>query len=395
MPQTIRRVLVVEGELPLAEDTRLQLVAAGVQEVTLADSRAAALARLAEARIDLLICDIGLSEQEGIALLRALSTLPGAPAVLLTARADASVLQAAELLAESLGLAVIGALPKPVSETALQEMLQRERRRRLLASQVLSIEPPADAVLLEAFTQGHYQAYFEARISRRTGRVEGVEVLARLLPPGLAPLGAQAFIGRLEALGRIDALTWQMAEQGYAFVRQAGGRGRALAVSLNLSPVMLSEETLVSRLVEGVARAGLHPRDVTLEITESAAIDSSPAVLAHLVQLRLSGFGLSIDDFGTGFSSLAQLSRVPVTEIKIDRQFTHRALIDPKARVVVESTIDLARRLGIRTCAEGVDSAEVLSLLEDLGADAFQGYHFHQPMPARDFLEWMLGTPGR
>ncbi|MDO9451523.1 MAG: EAL domain-containing protein [Stagnimonas sp.] len=219
--------------------------------------------------------------------------------------------------------------------------------------------------------------------------IEGYEILSRLVPlTGKSALPEQ-FISRLESLNRIAEMTWQVAEPGFALARAFHQAGRPFSISLNISAQMLDDDALLERLSEKVAAHGLDPRQITLEITESAAVDSRPGVLERLVHLRLRGFGLAIDDFGTGFSSLAQLSKLPFTEMKIDRLFTSSVVSNPKARAVVESSIHLARRLGMKTCAEGVDSEAVYRLMRELGADSFQGYHFHRPLPAREFTRWV------
>src|SRR6185503_19181892 len=133
------------------------------------------------------------------------------------------------------------------------------------------------------------------------------------------------------------------------------------------------------------------PEEVVLEITETAASRNQAAALENLNRLRMRGFELSIDDFGTGFSSLAQLVRTPFSELKIDRSFVGSLSTDTAARTLVESIVSLARRLGVRTVAEGIETQEQLEILLDLECDVGQGFLFAKPMPVGDWLAWMQG----
>ena len=128
-----------------------------------------------------------------------------------------------------------------------------------------------------------------------------------------------------------------------------------------------------------------------LEITESAASRNQGAALENLARLRMRGFDLSIDDFGTGYSSLAKLVRTPFSELKIDREFVIKLTTDPAARTLVESIIAIARRLGLRTVAEGIETEAQHEILLGLNCDMGQGYLFAKPMPAAEWLQWMQG----
>ncbi|HEX7112397.1 MAG TPA: EAL domain-containing protein, partial [Mizugakiibacter sp.] len=136
-----------------------------------------------------------------------------------------------------------------------------------------------------------------------------------------------------------------------------------------------------------VQEAGMKPRDVVLELTESAVIDEATHALNVLARLRLKGFGLSIDDFGTGYSSLAQLSHLPVTELKIDQGFVTGAPRQPRKRAVVEASLDLARKLGLSSIAEGVETIEEWQMLAELGCDHAQGALIGMAVPGHLLAE--------
>jgi EAL domain-containing protein (putative c-di-GMP-specific phosphodiesterase class I) len=125
-----------------------------------------------------------------------------------------------------------------------------------------------------------------------------------------------------------------------------------------------------------------------LEITESAAMTDVAHCLENLARLRMKGFGLSIDDYGTGYSSMQQLSRIPFSELKIDRSFVTDVALHPQRRVILASSIDMARKLGLKVVAEGVESPADWDRLKELGCTIAQGYFIAKPMPASEFINW-------
>ena len=139
------------------------------------------------------------------------------------------------------------------------------------------------------------------------------------------------------------------------------------------------------------AEAGLNPGRITLEITESGMTDDLDSLLDITTRLRLKGFLLAIDDFGTGFSSLTQLKRLPFTELKLDRTFVSGAAADGDSRSLLESSVNLAKRLQLKTVAEGIETEEEWNLLVWMGVDLGQGYHMARPMPADELLPWHTG----
>lgn len=392
MPLPYKTALLVDDDAAQRIVLELLLQDCGIDRVLVAHDAEGALSLLRTQPVDLLVCDLGLPGKDGVSLLREIGPLPRPPAVVIVSGVDSGLLQAAARLIAEMGVRLLGALSKPLRAGPLQALLSAalERPHGTPAGD-RGDDPVDDACLLGGLAQGWYEPFYEARIGCESGRVEGVELLARLCPPGRAAISPMRFIPRLEALGRVAEMTWQIADAGFGFVRRWRAAGLGLSVSLNLSPTLLHDADLVERLSTLAQAHRLEAREVTLEITESAAIDLSLSTLERLVHLRLRGFGLSIDDFGTGFSSLTQLSKVPFTEMKIDRSFTAEMQVDAKALAVVESSVSLARRLGLRICAEGVESGAILQRMRALRVDTVQGYHFHRPMPATAFEAWAGG----
>ncbi|HEX4873068.1 MAG TPA: EAL domain-containing response regulator [Nevskiaceae bacterium] len=385
-----RTALVVDDHAVQRRLAEAVLRLLGVGQVLGAGSSEQALSLAREHQPELLLCDIDMPGTDGIALLRQLAQLPQPPAVVVISAVDAALLRTVGQLARQFGLEVLGALPKPVGEPTLGPLLLH------------SVAPPegseryadphrgplAESVLEQALAERWFVPYYEPKVDRRSGRVLGAEVLARLQPPSGEPVSPSRFIAALERMGRINPMLWQLAEQSFRFAGQLTDQGWPIQLSFNLAPQQLLDDQLVERFVDLLREHGLSARQITLEITESAAIDAREQTLERLARLRLRGFGLSVDDFGTGYSSLAQLSSVPFSELKIDRSFSAGAVDDYRARAVVESCLDLARRMSLKTCAEGVETLGIFHLLQDLRCDTFQGYLFSRPRPEASFLTW-------
>jgi EAL domain-containing protein (putative c-di-GMP-specific phosphodiesterase class I) len=160
-------------------------------------------------------------------------------------------------------------------------------------------------------------------------------------------------------------------------------------MAINLSPCLLESTSLVQQIVDLVAHHGLRPEQVTLEITESSVVDCLGAALGVLARLRLKGLGLSIDDYGTGFSSMQQLARIPFNELKIDRSFVRDASRRPNLRVILQSALDMARQLGLSSVAEGIETMEDWKLVQACGCNVGQGWQIARPMPAGDLPRWL------
>jgi diguanylate cyclase (GGDEF)-like protein len=227
----------------------------------------------------------------------------------------------------------------------------------------------------------HYQPILELS----SGRVMGAEALARWQHPSRGLLAPGVFLGLVADAGLMDLFTMDVVDQ--AFLQQArwSELGYLLGVSVNISAASLRDDDLPNKIGRLIASRGVDPARVTLEITEDCFIADPEQALLVLERLRALGVELSIDDFGTGFSSLTYIRRLPVTELKLDRTFLTGAPRDKRAVAVIRSTVDLAHSLGLRIVAEGIEHLDALALVDDLGCDAAQGFLMGRPVPAEDF----------
>jgi diguanylate cyclase (GGDEF)-like protein len=222
----------------------------------------------------------------------------------------------------------------------------------------------------------------QPEVDLHTGSATGVEALARWRHPRRGLLQPVAFIREVESSDLLGQFTRYVLDRSVAAAAAWTAAGIDVPVSVNLSARSLLDAALPEQIADALRRHRLPSHRLVLEITETVAVSEHPAVDATLTALRATGVQLSVDDFGTGFSSLSFLARVPVDEVKIDRSFVGRMIDSPEAAAIVRSTVDLGRGLNLRVVAEGVETAAQRAALLDLGCTSAQGYHFCKPLPA-------------
>jgi EAL domain-containing protein (putative c-di-GMP-specific phosphodiesterase class I) len=241
--------------------------------------------------------------------------------------------------------------------------------------------------LRQAIDRDELTLYYQPVVNLRSGELDGLEALVRWRHPERGMLDPGEFVsiaedsGMIEAIGSWvqeracrQALTWQ----------QLRPDARPLDVAVNLSARQAAHRDLPSVVEEVLARTGLCPVHLRLEITESVLVDESATAIASLEALSELGVRLVLDDFGTGYSSLAYLNRFPFDALKIDRSFVEALGIEQEATAIVEAIIGMARGLSLEVIAEGVESEVQLSELQRLGCDFAQGHLFHAAMPERE-----------
>ncbi len=190
------------------------------------------------------------------------------------------------------------------------------------------------------------------------------------------------FIQVAEESGLLGTLTWTLLRQVASQMRDWDNRGHAITTSINLPPSLLTEPAFPAALEKLMRKQGLDNSKLTLELAETSAMQNPGLTIGVLEKLRNMGFGLSIDDFGAGYSSIEQLHRLPFTELKIDRYLVRELGYQPDASRIVKAIVMLGQQLDMSVCAEGVESPKVLDHLLDIGCDKLQGYFIARPGPA-------------
>jgi diguanylate cyclase (GGDEF)-like protein len=245
------------------------------------------------------------------------------------------------------------------------------------------------ADLRRGIHQGELVVHYQPQVRIADGHPIRLEALVRWNHPeqGLLPPGR--FLPLIERTAVMRTLTAEVLEQVLTQLAEWGEVGWSLPVAVNISLHDLADGRLTEQVVEGLHRHRIEPSRLSIEITEQALVGDPNRIHATLEALRRAGIELSLDDFGIGHASLTRLKRLPVSEVKIDRSFVQSFEGRSEDRAIVAAVVELARGLGLRCVAEGVETAQTLAALADLGCDAAQGYHLARPMPAAEAVAWM------
>jgi diguanylate cyclase (GGDEF)-like protein len=243
-------------------------------------------------------------------------------------------------------------------------------------------ERAIEAALQSADLTSEFQVYFQPVVQLPERFVVGFEALARWNSPQLGRIAPDKFIPIAERAGLIHRLTLSLFEKAVAQIKSLPG---SLTLSFNLSAHDVTSSETVAALLDIIRRAGVNPRQITFEITETSVIGSYEAAETCLQLLRKAGVKLALDDFGTGYSSLGYLHRLPIDCVKIDRSFVS-GIKDPIASGVVTSIVNLCRSMKMSCVVEGVEESHQLELLEAMRCRLVQGYHFSAPLPFEDIL---------
>jgi EAL domain-containing protein (putative c-di-GMP-specific phosphodiesterase class I) len=311
--------------------------------------------------------------------------------IIVASSRETSLLASVETMIEALGMHVLGALQKPLNQEKILGALKSFDANLALPAKDNALPAVCETELATAIRNGEIIAFYQPKVDIRTGMLKGVEALARWMHPTNGMVPPDRFIPLAEKSGLIHELTLSMLTQAMAQAALWNERGLQLKVAVNLSPLSLDIPGFVQKIVDLLAQHALQADQMVLEITEGSVVANLGTALGTLARLRLKGFGLSIDDYGTGFSSMQQLARIPFTELKIDRSFVHGAHSRQNLRVILQSALDMARRLELVTVAEGIETIEDWRLLQESGCMIGQGYLIARPMPANDLPIWLKG----
>jgi EAL domain-containing protein (putative c-di-GMP-specific phosphodiesterase class I)/CheY-like chemotaxis protein len=360
------------------------------QVVDAADGHSAlALFRDSATTVDIIISDLDMPGMDGMELIRHIGEAEVPVSMILSSAIDQAVLSSVQAMTKAYGIPLLAAIEKPVTLKKLEAAIERYQPLQPRSDRPRAPNSPFSIdEIRHGLQNGEFEPFFQPKIELGTGRVDSVEALARWRHPDRGIVGPYAFIGVMEDGGMIDDLTWVMLQSSARQRREWAEHGLELAVSVNLSLKSLVDTEIADRITQIVRGERIEPSTIILEVTESAAMTQVPRALENLARLRMRGFRLSIDDYGTGYSSMQQLTRIAFTELKIDQSFVMNAVDDTACRVILESSIEMARKLKLTSVAEGAETRAHWDLLQRLGCDIVQGYFIARPMAAADLAKW-------
>lgn len=299
----------------------------------------------------------------------------------------------------------IGSVVAPLNGETVGDILRRgdaamyQAKRRGLLHQAFTedmerrnvLELELSASLQQALADGQFEVQFQPQIELATGHVVSAEGLVRWIHPEHGVIRPASFIHLIGMSNAHGQFADTVIEQACAFAAAASNVGDGFDVAVNISAMSLFDPDFASRVQAALDRHELQPRQLVLEITESEIMDHHDISRRVIEELSASGVRLSIDDFGTGYSSLTRLVQLPVSELKIDRSFVAEISAGGQGQAVIEATIDLGKRLGLRMVAEGIESQNQATFLSAHGCQIGQGFLFGQAVGADEFLQTFSG----
>jgi EAL domain-containing protein (putative c-di-GMP-specific phosphodiesterase class I) len=335
---------------------------------------------LADFPPDVIMMDLMMPGIDGVELLRLLSEKARGAQLCLISGSDSRVLNSARRLGSAHGLNVIAALEKPLSIQTLNsffDSLSDDGKNQ-------SIDDHAKAI-----ASGEFSLYYQPVIDLSSRRIKGVEALARWMHPDRGILLPDAFLRQITDGGLMQDLTNFVIKTSVQQAAALYQTGEKLTMAINVTASTLLDLSLPDQISDICKQFGLPPEMLILEVTETEAMRDVTRTMDVLLRMRLRNIGVSIDDFGTGHSSLRELQRMPFSELKIDKSFVTDAPKNKDCAVIASSIIDLGHNLGLKVIAEGIEDQGSWDMLRDKGCDYGQGYFMGYPMTAANLNSWM------
>ena len=343
----------------------------------------------------MIFLDLNMPGMDGVEFIRRLVDIRYTSALVLVSGEDERILDTSVRLARAHHLNVLGHVNKPVQPETIRALLEKWRNQTTPKAAGEARKRYSAAEVRRAVAGGELVNYYQPKVEVMSGALKGVETLVRWRHPEDGLVFPDQFIGVAEEHGIIDDLTRIVLTEALAQARRWREAGLVLRIAVNVSMDNLARLDFPDFVLSEVVRSGGAPDELILEVTESRLMTDVLVSLDILTRLRLKKISLSIDDFGTGNSSLAQLRDIPFDELKIDRSFVHGACRDNTRNAIFTASLGMARQLGIATVAEGVEDQADWDFLRQQGCDLAQGYFIARAMPAEDLPAWLAAWETR
>ena len=385
------RLLVLDDDSTVAQTIHWIAESVGF-DVRSVSTPAAFFAEVEQWLPEFIALDLAMPELDGVEIMNLLSDQGCRARIIVTSGMGGRILDAARRSATQHGLDILGVLPKPLTRQNLSDLVAgltaRESPQLVqpCATQQHQFVPTLEE-LRRALEKREFVVAYQPKIDCTTKALAGFEALVRWQHPERGTIFPDSFIQAAEESLLIDRLTEQVFDQGLEWLSGIPSPIE-LGLALNISAKSLGDFRLADRFSALCSQFSIAPERIVLELTETSAIVDPLLSLDVLTRFRMKGFKLSIDGFGTGFSSMVQLVRLPFSEIKVDKGFVISALQFQESRAVTKCIVDLGHSLGLSVVAEGVEDRQTLDWIKSLGCDFFQGYYVARPMLGIAASEW-------
>ncbi|WP_440054862.1 EAL domain-containing response regulator [Pseudoalteromonas sp. T1lg65] len=391
MSFTKRRVMIVDDSQAILVVMQAIMSELDIESVTTCRSAAQAVEKIRQTphQYDIVFTDLNMPEMDGMEFIRQLGLLKYSGGIVIISEMDEKVIDLASNLAKQSSAHLIGNISKPVQLIDVERMLKKTDTYTLHNRN--RVEYITEDELLHAISYNEITPFYQPKVHRGDKKVKSIEVLARIVSKKDGKIILpERFIPVAEELDLINLITFQLFEKAtdeFSVIKSE--LHYPLKLAFNLSPVQLGDLSCPDKLALILEINRLKPSDIILELTENQPIDK-PVQLETLNRLRIRGFDISLDDFGTGFTNLRQLKALPFTEIKIDRSLITHIESDRFAQVIIDGLIDIAQNQNIDIVAEGIERIEELQYLERYKHSLLmQGFLISKPKALAELVRWL------
>lgn len=385
----IQVVLIDDDQYQLNVLTQ-QLAANGIRNITTCTNGLEAIDQLANKSFydALILLDLNMPIMDGVAFISLLKDTPFTGSILLISSANERIQNATVRMTSSYGLSVLGQIQKPITTEQLKKYLDiysnGAPRVKIKKRQIVYTEDR----LRQALETGELITEYQPQVNVKNGEFIGVEALVRWAHPDDGLIQPDQFIPLAEDSNLIDEIFHYVLDQAFTDWSLFRKNGLDITLSINISIANLNSTNIIYLIESTLKEAGIPPDKLILEVTESQLIKEYPLVLNILTSLRLRGVNLSIDDFGTGHSTIAQLQDIPFNELKLDKSFVHNAFKDKTIFGIFSGSMQLAINLDIDVKAEGVENIHDWIFLSNSSCHIAQGFFISKAMPAHFLTAW-------
>lgn len=390
-----RTAWVVIGDPAIARSIEAALAAAGWHVGAVAHSLGGAHALIGGSAPapDVIVTGLRFDDGDALQLIRTMARRSVRSALFFASHQQRAVIRAAVAMAGACGVGVAGFAEQPVEAAAIARNLAPFEPPALRPKRRPAAVPLDKSELLDLCDRGALHPWMQPKLRVRSREIVGFEALMRARDANDQLVMPDRLVSALAQHGLLDQATMHMARQTAEFVASCLAEGMAVSASINVSMQSLSNLAFCQELEKTVAHVELDPSWITIEITETDAMSDLSMVIENTARIRMLGFNISIDDFGTAYSSLYQLSRIPFSELKIERAFVTDIELDPGKQAIVRACAQLGASLGLHVVAEGVETQGEFELVRNLGCTEVQGYLVSKPLPVPQAMQWLRGLP--
>ncbi|MEI5639806.1 MULTISPECIES: EAL domain-containing response regulator [unclassified Pseudoalteromonas] len=385
------RTMVVDDSPAILVVMQAIMTELGIDHVTTCSSAVSAAEKIRQTphQFDVIFTDLNMPEMDGMEFIRQLGELKFSGAIIIISEMDEKIIDLATNLARQSNAHLIGNISKPVQLVDVERMLKKMATYTTVKRS--HIEKVSESDLLQAISNNEITPYYQPKVHRGEKKIKSVEVLARIVKKSTGKvILPDHFIGVAEATDLINIITFQLFEKATdEFKAIKSELNYPIKLAFNLSPVQLNDLSCPDKLALILEINRLKPSDIILEITEHQPMDQA-IQLETMNRLRIRGFDISLDDFGTGFTNIQQLKSLPFTEIKIDRSLITQVESDRFSQVLIDSLIDIAQNQQLDIVAEGIERVEELQYLDRYKHSLLmQGFLISKPKPLVELVSWI------